>query len=104
MDTLNFVMESLACGHTVMGHRDAHAAMVAVADTVTLEEVNALARSMLTFSSDYGHEGEVGGRGEGRTNQRVGGWEDKRCMVQGAAGRARGRGGRDSRKGWRVEG
>lgn len=59
VDTLNFVMESLACGHTVMGHRDAHAAMVAVADTVTLEEVNALARSMLTFSSDYGHEGEV---------------------------------------------
>lgn len=64
MDTLNFVMESLACGHTVMGHRDAHAAMVAVADTVTLEEVNALARSMLTFSSDYGHEGEVGGASE----------------------------------------
>ena len=27
MDTLNFVMESLACGHTVMGHRDAHLAM-----------------------------------------------------------------------------
>lgn len=60
VDTLNFVMESLACGHTVMGHRDAHEAMVAVAGTVTLEEINALSRSMLTFASDYGHEAEVG--------------------------------------------
>ncbi|KAG2437818.1 hypothetical protein HXX76_005438 [Chlamydomonas incerta] len=59
VDTLNFVMESLACGHTVMGHRDAHAAMSAVADTVQLEEVNALARSMLTFASDYGAEEQM---------------------------------------------
>jgi len=85
LDTLNFVMESLACGHTVMGHRDAHEAMSQVAETITLEEINALARqagrlaliftsdfrkhikhiilpvyrSMLTFSSDYGSEGSV---------------------------------------------
>jgi len=44
LDTLNFVMESLACGHTVMGHRDAHEAMSQVAETITLEEINALAR------------------------------------------------------------
>ncbi|GLC34133.1 hypothetical protein PLESTB_000841000 [Pleodorina starrii] len=59
VDTLNFVMESLACGHTVMGHRDAHEAMNAVANTVELWEVNALARSMLTFASDYGAEAAV---------------------------------------------
>ncbi|GIL94695.1 hypothetical protein Vretimale_918 [Volvox reticuliferus] len=59
VDTLNFVMESLACGHTVMGHRDAHEAMSAAAETVELWEVNALARSMLTFASDYGAEAEV---------------------------------------------
>lgn len=56
LDTLNFVMEALACGHTVMGHRDAHEAMVQVANTITLEEMNALARSMLSFASDYGAE------------------------------------------------
>lgn len=44
LDTLNFVMESLACGHTVMGHREAHEAMVAVAASVSLEEINTLAR------------------------------------------------------------
>jgi hypothetical protein len=44
LDTLNFVMESLACGHTVMSHGDAHAAMEAAANAVTLPEVNALAR------------------------------------------------------------
>jgi len=59
LDTLNFVMESLACGHTVMGHREAHEAMCAVAATVTLEEINSLARSLLTFASDYGSEGEA---------------------------------------------
>jgi len=59
VDTLNFVMESLACGHTVMGHKDAHDAMVEVAHTITLEEINALARSMLSFASDYSREGEL---------------------------------------------
>ncbi|GAX77204.1 hypothetical protein CEUSTIGMA_g4650.t1 [Chlamydomonas eustigma] len=59
VDTLNFVMESLACGHTVMGHRDAHEAMSMVADTITLEDLNAIARSMLSFASDFGTEAEV---------------------------------------------
>lgn len=30
VDTLNFLMESIACGHTVMSHRDAHDAMMQV--------------------------------------------------------------------------
>jgi hypothetical protein len=34
LDTLNFVMESLACGHVVMSHRDAHEAMEAAAGPV----------------------------------------------------------------------
>lgn len=59
IDSLDFVMESLTLGHTVMSHRDAHDALVALADTITLEDVNALARSLLTFASDYGREGEV---------------------------------------------
>eukprot|EP00798_Chlamydomonas_sp_ICE-L_P019762 gene19762-26456_t len=56
LDTLNFVMESIASGHTVMGHKDSHVAMKSVAETITLEDINALASSMLTFSSDYGNE------------------------------------------------
>lgn len=56
INSLDFVMESLALGHTVMEHRDAHEAMVAVADTITLDDVNAVARSFLTFASDYGAE------------------------------------------------
>ncbi|KAL6754220.1 peptidase M16 inactive domain-containing protein [Haematococcus lacustris] len=56
LDTLNFVMESLACGHSVMSHVEAHEAMEKVAHTVTLEEVNQMARSVLAFGSDYGNE------------------------------------------------
>jgi hypothetical protein len=33
--------------------------MLAVGDTITLEDVNAVARSFLTFASDYGAEGAV---------------------------------------------
>jgi hypothetical protein len=51
LDTLNFVMESLACGHTVMGHRDAHEAMANIAETTTLEDINALARYGCVLSS-----------------------------------------------------
>jgi hypothetical protein len=44
LDTLNFVMESLACGHSVMSHRAAHEAMLDTVQGVTLEAANALAR------------------------------------------------------------
>jgi hypothetical protein len=33
--------------------------MLAVADTITLDDVNAVARSFLTFASDYGAEREM---------------------------------------------
>eukprot|EP00798_Chlamydomonas_sp_ICE-L_P027064 gene27064-2297_t len=52
----NKIPSSLACGHSVMGHKDAHKSMVAVAETISMEDINALAASMLTFASDYGNE------------------------------------------------
>lgn len=59
LDSLDFVMESLACGHTVMDNVAAHEALQVVADSVTLADINALCRSMLTFASDYGNEAAV---------------------------------------------
>jgi hypothetical protein len=38
---------------------EAHEAMGVVADTLTLEEVNAAARSLLTFASDVGREADM---------------------------------------------
>lgn len=40
VDNLDFIMESDALGHTVMDQRQGHESLVAVAETVTLEEVN----------------------------------------------------------------
>ncbi|KAI8464353.1 MAG: LuxS/MPP-like metallohydrolase [Monoraphidium minutum] len=59
INSLDFVMESLALGHTVMEHREAHDAMLAVADTITPDDVNAVARSFLSFASDFGAERDV---------------------------------------------
>lgn len=42
VDNLDFIMESVALGHTVMDQRQAHESLLAVAETVTLEEVIAL--------------------------------------------------------------
>lgn len=39
VDNLDFIMESDALGHTVMDQRQGHESLVAVASTVTLEEV-----------------------------------------------------------------
>lgn len=39
VDNLDFIMESEALGHTVMDQRQGHESLVAVAETVTLEEV-----------------------------------------------------------------
>lgn len=39
VDNLDFIMESEALGHTVMDQRQGHESLVAVAGTVTLEEV-----------------------------------------------------------------
>jgi hypothetical protein len=38
---------------------EAHEAMMAVAADIKLEEVNAVAASLLTFASDVGREGEM---------------------------------------------
>uniref|UniRef100_A0A6U0W9G0 Mitochondrial processing peptidase n=1 Tax=Polytomella parva TaxID=51329 RepID=A0A6U0W9G0_9CHLO len=59
IDTLNFVMEGLSCGHVVMSHRDAHEALLKVAETVTLSDVNALCRSVMAFAAFYGQEEEL---------------------------------------------
>jgi hypothetical protein len=39
--------------------------MLAIADTITVDDVNAVARSFLSFASDYGAEAEVIARAEG---------------------------------------
>uniref|UniRef100_A0A383WE33 Peptidase M16 N-terminal domain-containing protein n=1 Tax=Tetradesmus obliquus TaxID=3088 RepID=A0A383WE33_TETOB len=59
INSLDFVMESLALGHTVMSHGEAHEAMMAVAADIKLEEVNAVAASLLTFASDVGREADM---------------------------------------------
>eukprot|EP00898_Chlorokybus_atmophyticus_P002810 jgi/Chlat1/352/Chrsp10S01473 len=49
LDNLDFVMESDALGHTVMDQVQGHQ----VADTLTLDEVNAVARELLAFVADF---------------------------------------------------
>lgn len=39
VDNLDFIMESDALGHTVMDQRQGHECLIAVAETVTLDEV-----------------------------------------------------------------
>lgn len=56
---LDFVMESLALGHTVLGPREAHEALVATAEGISAEEVGALARSLLSFASHFGNEAQL---------------------------------------------
>ena len=56
---LNFVMESLALGHVVQHQSQAHAATLRVADSVTLEDVNAAAASLLAFASHFGAEADA---------------------------------------------
>ncbi|KAM7479608.1 hypothetical protein LguiA_027821 [Lonicera macranthoides] len=54
VDNLDFVMESDALGHTVMDQRQGHESLVAVAGTVTLEEVNSTGAKVLEYISDFG--------------------------------------------------
>ena len=56
LDNLEFVMESLALGHTVLEQREAHACLTMLADTITPEEVNQLSRSLLSYVSHYKNE------------------------------------------------
>ncbi|OVA08777.1 Peptidase M16 [Macleaya cordata] len=54
VDNLDFIMESDALGHTVMDQRQGHECLVAVAETVTLDEVNSTGAEVLEFISDFG--------------------------------------------------
>ncbi|GFP89439.1 probable zinc protease pqql, partial [Phtheirospermum japonicum] len=54
VDNLDFIMESDALGHTVMDQRQGHESLLAIVDTVTLEEVNSVGAEVLEFLSDYG--------------------------------------------------
>uniref|UniRef100_A0A2P2KHM4 Uncharacterized protein n=1 Tax=Rhizophora mucronata TaxID=61149 RepID=A0A2P2KHM4_RHIMU len=54
VDNLEFIMESDALGHTVMDQRQGHECLVAIAGTVTLEEVNSIGAEILEFISDFG--------------------------------------------------
>ncbi|KAK6914416.1 Peptidase M16, C-terminal [Dillenia turbinata] len=55
VENLDFIMESDALGHTVMDQRQGHESLVAVARTVTLEEVNSTGAKVLEFISDFGN-------------------------------------------------
>ncbi|XP_024530004.1 stromal processing peptidase, chloroplastic [Selaginella moellendorffii] len=54
IDNLDFIMESDAVGHTVMDQQQGYEALLAVADSVTLEDVHATAKSMLQYVADFG--------------------------------------------------
>uniref|UniRef100_A0A0E0AC26 Peptidase M16 N-terminal domain-containing protein n=1 Tax=Oryza glumipatula TaxID=40148 RepID=A0A0E0AC26_9ORYZ len=54
VDNLDFIMESDALRHTVMDQLQGHESLLAVAETVTLEEVNTVGAEVLEFISDYG--------------------------------------------------
>ncbi|XP_038711461.1 stromal processing peptidase, chloroplastic-like isoform X1 [Tripterygium wilfordii] len=54
VDNLEFIMESDALGHTVMDQIQGHESLVAIAGTVTLEEVNSTGAKVLEFISDFG--------------------------------------------------
>ncbi|KAK6277552.1 hypothetical protein POUND7_017875 [Theobroma cacao] len=54
VDNLDFIMESDALGHTVMDQTQGHESLMAVAGTVTLDEVNSIGAQVLEFISDFG--------------------------------------------------
>lgn len=54
LDNLDFVMESDALGHTIMDQMQSHESLLAVAGTVTLEEVNSTGAKVLEYISDFG--------------------------------------------------
>ncbi|XP_031378715.1 stromal processing peptidase, chloroplastic isoform X2 [Punica granatum] len=57
VDNLDFIMESDALGHTIMDQMQGHESLVAVAGTVTLEEVNAAGAKVLEYIADFGKPG-----------------------------------------------
>jgi predicted Zn-dependent peptidase len=59
IDNLDFVMESDALGHIVMDQKQSHVALESIVPTIELEEVNAYARSILSYISNFGLEEEM---------------------------------------------
>ncbi|KAL0020811.1 hypothetical protein WJX79_007906 [Trebouxia sp. C0005] len=59
VDTLDYCMECLALNHTFMAQEEAHVRLLEVADSVTLEEVNAIGASVLSYISHYRKEAEL---------------------------------------------
>uniref|UniRef100_A0A061SA19 Insulinase (Peptidase family m16) family protein isoform 2 n=1 Tax=Tetraselmis sp. GSL018 TaxID=582737 RepID=A0A061SA19_9CHLO len=64
VDNLDFVMENLALSHVVMDHKQGHEVLVRIADSITIEETNAVARSLLSFVSHYGKEDQAAAEAE----------------------------------------
>ncbi|CAK9190868.1 unnamed protein product [Sphagnum troendelagicum] len=54
VDNLDFIMESDALGHTVMDQQQGHESLLAVAETITLEDVNKAGAAMLEYIATYG--------------------------------------------------
>ncbi|KAJ7516395.1 hypothetical protein O6H91_22G056800 [Diphasiastrum complanatum] len=54
VDNLDFIMESDALGHTIMDQQQGHESLLAVANSVTLEDVHAVARAMLEYIAEFG--------------------------------------------------
>lgn len=54
VDNLDFIMESDALGHKVMDQSQGHDSLLAVAGTVTLDEVNLVGAQVLEFIADFG--------------------------------------------------
>ncbi|KAL4457809.1 hypothetical protein ABPG75_012674 [Micractinium tetrahymenae] len=59
VDNLEFVMESLALGHTVLDQKTAHEYLLKVIDTISKGEVDALAKSLLSYLSHYNQERQL---------------------------------------------
>lgn len=54
VDNLDFIMENDALGHTVMDQRQGHECLLSVAETVRLEDVNAIGAAVLDYVADFG--------------------------------------------------
>lgn len=59
VQNLEILMEFLALDHRVVHPERNHEAIQRIAQTITVEEMHALTRSMLTFGSDYGREAAI---------------------------------------------
>ncbi|KAK9810226.1 hypothetical protein WJX72_007002 [[Myrmecia] bisecta] len=69
-ENLDFMMEMLALGHTIQDQREGHVKLQQVADTVTMDEVNGLAKSLLAYAAHYRNEDQLRAEAE----QNPGAW------------------------------